>query len=683
MTRNRYRGAKGRWATAETAIEPPPRWRLGPQIAPHIVVWGVVILATLAWALSLAFGAVALIALAAVAGCATGALRSRKLARAGRLTRRVLAYIVILILLAWVWSAVWIATDPFMWGLVAGVGLGYLAAIPWWRAHQIPNPDPNAAPVPAPEPEPEIIDGEVIRSEIEDWWEADVQASGKALPGAALSEIDAGRPHITRGRVDLVRGKQTIATANMQIPLIATGLRTRAHKIIVEDHPDYDDDAIARITIVTGNPLGKVVDYTGSTYNPATGTIGLGPFIDGDGWALWQMYAPNSMLSGFISAMSRMGKSRLIDLIAHSAMASGHTVVWYADPQGGASSPDLAEAADWTCRSIEAIRIMLRSVLNIIRYREAYNVVNKLEGFNPTPEMPGLLVIIDEAHMALADAEIQAMIAEICSICRKLGIALLLASQQADLSVFGGAGTAGAERIRGNVSMNLIFLHTQTKNAGNLIGGVTVDPNSLPKIPGYAYQALAVDVTDPDAVGRNAAFRAAYLKDAGHWFREAEPHKATLDEGSITYAGDAYRDRHATEEIDMERMRAIVAAAATGKVVSEGFAQPTIDTAPDSYGVVIDFPGWVREHNRGGAEAPTVPAGSALSESQQRILDLIRSGTSKKKELIDATSYSESGVRKIVNQLEARSLIEPMLNENGNPTGYWRLRNTVPEGHNA
>lgn len=681
MARNSNRDRKGQWATAENAVEPAPRWRMGPQIAPHLVVWGTAGAATFTWLLSFAFGVGAPIALVAVAAFAAGALRSRKLARTGRLSPAVLGYIGGLVLLAWTWSTVWIAAGPSWWGLTIGVGLGYLAAVPWWQAHKIPNPDPNDAPAPQPEPAPQIIDGEVVRSEIEEYWDADVKASGKGLPGAALSEVQV-QEHRTRATVELVRGKQTIATANAQIPLIATGLRTRAHKIIIEDHPDYDDDAIARITIVTGEPLGKVVDYTGSTYNPANGTIALGPFIDGDGWALWQLYAPNSMLSGFIAAMSRMGKSRLIDLIAHGAMMTGCTVVWYADPQGGASSPDLAEAADWTARSLESIRAMLQAVVAIVRYREAYNVVNRLEGFNPTPEMPGLLVIIDEAHMALAVPEIQAMVAEISSICRKLGIALLLSSQQADLSVFGGAGTSGAERIRNNVTMNLIFLKTQTKNAGGLIGGVTVDPVTLPKTPGYAYQALAADVSDPDAVGRNAAFRAAYLRDAGHWFRQAEPYKASLDEGSVTYAGAAYRDRHATEELDMERMRAIVAAGTRGEALVEPFDRPTLPTAPDSYGVVIDFPAWVRDHHGGASEAPTREVGPVLTESQQRILDLIRSGTSKKKELIDATGYSESGVRKIVNQLEARGLIAPMLNENGNPTGYWQLTAAV-EGHHA
>lgn len=662
-----------------------PRWRLGAQVAPHLMVVATIAVASIAWLLSLAIGAALPVAAIAVATAGVAATRARKRARDGRLGAAGVLYAAVLALTAWIWSITWIVAGPSVWGLAIGYGLGCIVALPWWAAHRIPNPDPGAE----PEPEPEIIEGEVVRSEIEENWDAHVKPDGKALPKAELAEIEKGE-HITRARIDLVRGKQTIATAVAAAANIAGALGTKAHKVIIEDHPDYESEAIARMTIVTGQPIGTVVPYTGSTYDAATGTIAMGPYIDGDAWAKYQLYAPNSMLSGFIAAMSRMGKSRLIDAIAHSAMCSGHTVVWYCDPQGGASSPALAEAADWTARTLEGIYTMLLAVKRIVKFREAYNVTRGLAGFTPTREMPGLLIIIDECHMAMADKEIQALIAEIVSICRKLGIAWLMASQQADLTAFGGAGLGGSERIRNNVAHNLVFLKTKTKNMGSLIGGVNVNPNDLPEVPGYAYQPQTA--SDAGTFGRNAAFRVAHLGDADdapqQWFNSiSEGTKAQLDRGSVKAADHVdgkyvgvYTDRHETAAADLEKMRALVAyymgeGEAPAEITAGGHAAVASAESGASYGgTVINMTTWKETVAAACAEAAAAAAaGPELNEAQQRILDAIRGGVTKKKDLERETGWSETYVRNRLNELTDLSLIRPIINDNGNRTGYYEL----------
>lgn len=678
-------------------MKAPRTRRLGAQFAPHLVVAACIAGTAFAWLLSLALGAGPLVGIMAVAAFGVGVGRLRVLARRGTLTRPVLSYTAACTGVAWIWAALWVAgvlpgagLSEWMWFLASGYCTGCVLALPWWSAHRIPNPDPNATPEPEPEPEPEVIEGEVIRSELEENWDAFVFPAGKALPGAGLAEI-VHSEHITRGRIDLVRGKQTIDTAIAAQKNIAGALGTKAHKIIIEEHPDYDSDAIAQLTIVTGQPIGTVVDYTGSTYDPATGAIGMGPFVDGDGWAQWQLYSKNSMLSGFIAAMSGMGKSRLIDAIAHSAMSSGHTVVWYCDPQGGASSPALAEAADWTARTLDSIRIMLEGLLRVVKFREAYNATFNKAGFTPTRAYPGILVIIDECHMAMADPIIQGIIAQAISICRKVGIGFIFASQQGDLTAFGGAGNGSSERIRNQATRNLVFLKTNTKNAQHLIGGAdSVNPNDLPAIPGYAFQPKTIN--EEGSFGRNAAFRVAHLGDADDapqgWFQSIPAGvRAVLDEASVKAIDEIdgvdegiYTNRHETAAADVAAARALVdyymgsgpRPAALDKAAAAKNSSSASTTGASYGGAVIDIQSWAQakaEHERESAEA-----GPDLGEAQRRILDLVRAGTAKKKDLEIETGWSETYVRNRLNELTDLGLIEPVVNENGNRTGFYRLR---------
>ncbi|MPY80873.1 MAG: hypothetical protein GEV04_21035 [Actinophytocola sp.] len=498
-------------------------------------------------------------------------------------------------------------------------------------------------------------------------WVTNAGCSGGPAPGTRLTNLTPYRYGYT-GELRLVRGKQSLADIQAALPRLSTALDVAREHLVVEEHPDGPPSRL-RIQIVTKSPVTTAAYFDQPVYRD--GRILLGPYADGLGDASFVLHSDDSMESGYVLGSKGSGKSRVLETIALTAIATTPTVVFYLDGQNGASSPLLWEHALWHAGPGDAPE-MLRSLLAIKDYRQLYNRKHRLTGFTLSAELPGILVIVDECHKIFTDQTAPRW-ADVAREGRKLGIGILAASQVTTLDAFGGGQQADALRSS-LVSSNGIALRTASKVQSTVFPGLSVDLMSLPKLPGYGYT-----VDDGDDQHRTAPFRARWLIDAKQaagrdeplpdgihtaedWFAAVAPTQQ-LDERSADAAGAAFASRHekaAREQAELDALFATApgasaSSAATGRV-------------DDSTGVIVPFPDLPNlppfdPENTGSdreAEEPATPppAPADLSDAQYRVWDAIACGVVRSGDIADALGISGTRVRVLLGELVNAGHIE-------------------------
>lgn len=534
----------------------------------------------------------------------------------------------------------WTTTVGITWTTTAALlAAGSALSGRWWRRHRIPNPttEPIAQEVP---------------SSIAVLWKDNVGLdSGGPCPGSYLTsrrEIKRGRAVTEAYDVQLKPGRQSATSLLANLTLVASGLRLAAEDLVFDPHPSRDSSR-AVMQIVKQSPIRESVPFTGPQYeyDQATGlgTIRLGPFADGADDAVYKLYSRNSMWGGVLIGGTGSGKSRLTESIALSAASADHTVVFYGDPQGGASSPALAKHADFVARGEAEILAMLRRLMVIGEWRTMENAAEGLSGFTPTVSRPGIVAIIDECHRVFlkgdgVDAEARKLAAHIAREFRKVGIVLLVASQYPGVETFGGDDALRSSLMAGG---NTFVLRTSSKTSKSIIAGLQVDPSELPAIPGYAYVVAA------SGTGRTAPFRGFDLgdDDAVRAWMDSVTWRG-LDDLAANAFGDLYTRRHLNAAYATERAKFAIEEMRAGRPVKP-LKEPSLPAASDGEdaGTVVTFPAFPTDE----------PCQDGLKEAEARVVDAIRAGNRTPKAIQDATGYGETHVRNTLRDLVAAGRI--------------------------
>ena len=617
-----------------TTNETPVEGGLRPQLAPHAAVGALVIAAGAARIATHVTGdeqsVARWVAGAAFVIAVVAATRLRRRVFDKRARRRAYAFLAV--------AAGWLTTVTAVGLSLGAVGLlmafGYGLAMHWWRQHPVGLIQPKA-----------------VRSEYQRLWSENIGGADGVLPGSRLTNpqpIKAG----VRFTLRLRPGKQYLGMVTGNLEKIGGGLKLFPdQEVIAERHPT-EPRANVLFTVVTKSPVRENVFWPGpEAFEPDTGRVRLGPFTDGEGVARWKAYTDNRLWGGYAQGGTGSGKSRLIESVAMSLAASTThpTVILYGDGQGGASSPLLMRHADVRARTHEQILAMLEGMHLVILLRQDENAVEGLEGFTPTADRPGLLGIIDECHKPLSKLEnprwcerIQYLAATIAREGGKVGVALVLASQQSTLDAFGGAGSPNAEAIRSNLlAGNGVMLRGRDPNAKTVFK-VEIDPTSFPPMPGYAY------LIDPDPEARSAPFRGYYVSDEQRKVWPQRIHWRSLDPGSANAFGETYLRRHELAEEALEAARQRIAARRAG--VAPVQRQPERPASGDGEAVQVfggaAFPSWAQMVAEARQEARR-----ALKEGHAKVLAAIQAGHSGPKAIQEATGYKERQVHNLLGEL--------------------------------
>jgi len=449
-----------------------------------------------------------------------------------------------------------------------------------WRHHREPDPAATTPRLPAAsldelaspteeeqdEDEDEDEDEEAQISEKAqyylDQWANVVSQSNRLMPDTALeyedritTEGEDGR--ITtigyRFRLYLPEDGITFSGAVNALGSVEMALHTPQKNLSIERIPEEicDDPAQVWFDVITHSPIQKPVPMLSTRYRcerdedgkVSRGWIDLGPYANGDGNAKWTVYSGgDSMWSGLVIGGTGSGKTVVLDSMALSLAASDHTVLWYADGQRGSSSNFIPGIADYTALDEDGWMDMLQSLETIAQARAAENRRNGARdatqrGFVPTPERPGLVVIVDECQEILSNHKIAERWKKLTKIVRKVGISLIMATQSADPGSFGNSHGFREQLIQGNA----IVLRTANSNQGNFLG-MDLDPSKLPQIPGFGYLASGQRV---------APFRSVFHNNYPKLWNLLGYEKTTPDEIVIGGANIATEGRY-TEQAKAE-----------------------------------------------------------------------------------------------------------------------------------
>jgi len=458
-------------------------------------------------------------------------------------------------------------------GIVVWAGLAGF----WWRHHA----DRSGA---------AVTDLVVDLSNCE-LWNANIRDRGGQMKGAELSR-PAPFEHGDSHTVQLVPGVQHLGTAQAALPLISSGLRRPIDQLVIEQHPNHEDPTVLRLQVVTRSPIKQTVWFDHPRHED--GQILLGPYADGCGEATWRLYTEDSMWGGFVLGGIGSGKTKLIELIALSAIARGDTYVIYIDGQSGASSPVLFNHPDiWSAGPDGSMRV-LAALERISRWRNKENRVMGLSGFTPSPERPGILTIIDECHRIFGQAA--SRWADLATEDRKLGKAYLAADQHAGLKeVFGTEDRLRSALLAGNGAA----LRTTSRVAGHMIPGLDLDPFDLPVIPGYGY------LVAPEGSGaRTAPFRGRRIpgsrekaKDPSlpvpsveEWFERLT--MVELDGPAARAAGPDFTERHeraaAERSALLDEMNGVAHETDPLRLMADLVADGTIQGDPETVGTLLE-----------------------------------------------------------------------------------------------
>ncbi|MBE2998719.1 hypothetical protein IDM40_08390 [Nocardiopsis sp. HNM0947] len=575
------------------------RHRLRLQYQPHLVGAAVAATALIAQAAQLAVGPWACAAgTGALMAATLAAVRTRRAgwwAEAGAWLRAHPLRMVLVGSTAWTWMVCSLLVGFDGAHMLATGGLGALVALSahWWRTHRIAYPE--AAAQAKEQAAEEIADVDHIAEA----WAANLAAENKPLAGTSLTDYERTQ-HGHQWTVLLRPGGGGLAELRAKATAISTAIDVDVPMISLERHPTgRPTRAVLRVTVdspvtdgvpVTHDEDGPVVADL-PLWNAKAGDITLGPYADGVGVKSWKTYRPNSLYGGYIFGDTGSGKSELLNLIALGLLASGTTAYWYLDGQEGASSPLVAAHADWDCsESPSKARQALEAACAVMKMRQMQNKAAQAKGFTPSSERPGLVLIIDESHLVLTDyvrirkasgfaGKSNAELAELIGRTgRKVGVALICASQDTTLKAFGNSGPLRSSLLRGN---GVVMFSTNRISAG-ILPNFSANPADLPDGGGYAYSLETTDATGAKH-SRSATFRGAYTEDFGPDL--ARYPTRVLEEDSATvidlYQNQAYERRHEiTAEAKAEAVGADIDAFKRGEIDINDFLFGNGHTTP-------------------------------------------------------------------------------------------------------
>jgi S-DNA-T family DNA segregation ATPase FtsK/SpoIIIE len=461
-----------------------------------------------------------------------------------RLAERV--YAAVAVLAAGGWLAVAALLGPLTSPMPQVLGIGALiVAVPWW-AHRRRRARAR------------------VQRAIAAW--PDISKS-IALPG---SKIQSATVDLWgwRARVRLARG-QTIADVTTRIPAIESALGT--YRGAVRVYPTRDGKANrCELRVLDTDPHAEAIPWPGPSARSITEPVDLGPFEDAEPCRV-SFLRRHALFAGTTGS----GKSGGLNVLMATLAACDDVVIWAIDLKQGMELQPWAPCIDRLATTPEQAAALLGDAVAILQSRAEHLAASGRRVWEPSPDMPALVIIVDE-YAELADEASAAMSDSdsIARLGRAVAVTLVAATQRPTQKAMGqGAVRSQMDtricfRVRERKDVDLVLgqgmlssgWHAHTLNApGKFL--VSAPEHVTPK------RARAYLVTDDDVARVVAYFaprrpqlddvsRAAldlgpaeadpvpwYLKNAPRVSDEPEGAPSTIDNSSLEdVLWDALRD---------------------------------------------------------------------------------------------------------------------------------------------
>ncbi|HSV67562.1 MAG TPA: hypothetical protein VLJ59_16865 [Mycobacteriales bacterium] len=244
-----------------------------------------------------------------------------------------------------------------------------------------------------------------------------------------------------RARIRLRRG-QTVADALTRLPAIESSLGTRPGAARIEADPDRADRFVLRI--MHADPHAQAIRWPGPHAVSITEPVELGLYEDGT--PVRMLLLRRHALAGGIAGS---GKSGVLNVILGALIACPDVVLWGIDLKGGMElqpwAPCLRRLATTPADSAR----LLADAVRILDARAAALAADGARVWEPTPDAPALVIVIDE-YAELAE-EAPAATAAADSIARRgraVAVTLLAATQRPTQQAMGKGAVRSQMDVR-------------------------------------------------------------------------------------------------------------------------------------------------------------------------------------------------------------------------------------------
>ena len=318
---------------------------------------------------------------------------------------------------------------------VLAVGLTLVCALPWWASRR------RRAKV------------RVDRT-LEAWPEI-AHAVGLAGSQVMSATVDLWG---WRARFRLARG-QTIQDVIAKIPAIESGLGT--YRGAVRVHPTPDDLANRiELRVLDIDPHADAIPWPGPSATSITEPIDLGPFEDAVPCRVLFLRR-HALFGGATGA----GKSGGLNVLMGNLVACPDVVIWCIDLKKGMELGPWAPCLDRLASTPDEARVLLVDAVAVLEARAAQLAELGQRVWEPSPDLPALVIVIDEYAELTDDAPDAIRHAD--SIARRgraVAVNLIAATQRPTQKAMGHGA------VRSQMDVRICFRVRERKDVDLILG---------------------------------------------------------------------------------------------------------------------------------------------------------------------------------------------------------------------
>ena len=286
-------------------------------------------------------------------------------------------------------------------------------------------------------------------------WPDIAKAIGLAGAEVMSATVDVWGWH---ARFRLARG-QTIKDVVAKIPAIESGLGTFRGAVRVYPTPD-DLAHRCEIRVLEMDPHAGAIPWPGPSVTSITQPIDLGPFEDASPCQV--LFA---RLHGIFGGTTGSGKSGGLNVLMGNLVACHDVVIWAIDLKKGMELGPWASCIGRLATTPEQAMALLRNAVAVLEARAALLAAAGKRGWPISPDMPALIILIDE-YAELADEAPDAMsdTDSIARLGRAVAVTLIAATQRPTQKAMG----AGA--VRSQMDLRICFRVREPRDVNLVLG---------------------------------------------------------------------------------------------------------------------------------------------------------------------------------------------------------------------